>query len=57
VRIVSLTHEGALLLARVLISWQEVQDVVEERFGGQRLRALYDELAALSAAVVRRDDA
>jgi hypothetical protein len=48
---VSLTPEGADVLAGALACWEDVQNVVEERFGGERLRALYDELAALSDAV------
>jgi hypothetical protein len=32
-----------------------VQNLVEERFGGERLRALYDELAALGEAVGTRE--
>jgi DNA-binding MarR family transcriptional regulator len=51
VRMVSLTPEGADVLAGALACWEDVQNVVEERFGGERLRALYDELAALSDAV------
>jgi hypothetical protein len=48
---VSLTSDGARLLSGALARWGDVQNLVEERFGGERLRALYDELAALSAAV------
>jgi DNA-binding MarR family transcriptional regulator len=51
VRMVSLTAEGADVLAGALACWEDVQNVVEERFGGERLKALYDELAALSDAV------
>jgi DNA-binding MarR family transcriptional regulator len=51
VRMVSITPEGADVLASALVCWEDVQNVVEERFGSERLRALYDELAALSDAV------
>lgn len=51
VRMVSLTPEGSRALSRALARWRDVQAEVEERFGADRLRALYDELAALSAAV------
>ena len=51
VRIVSLTPAGAEELASTLARWDDAQSVVEERFGTDRLRALYDELAALSEAV------
>jgi DNA-binding MarR family transcriptional regulator len=51
VRMVSITPEGADVLAGALSCWEDVQNVVEERFGSERLRALYDELAALSDAV------
>jgi DNA-binding MarR family transcriptional regulator len=51
VRMVSLTPEGADVLVGALAHWDAVQKVVEERFGSQRLQALYDELAELSAAV------
>lgn len=48
VRLVSLTGEGREILAAALERWQALQDVVEERFGSRRLRALYGELEALS---------
>jgi DNA-binding MarR family transcriptional regulator len=51
VRMVSITPEGADVLASALACWEDVQNVVEERFGSERLRALYEELAALSDAV------
>jgi DNA-binding MarR family transcriptional regulator len=50
-RIVSLTPEGSQALSGALARWREVQAGVEERFGAERLRALYGELDALSAAV------
>ena len=49
VRLVSLTAEGSRVLAGALASWKEVQEFVEGRFGGERLRALYGELDELSA--------
>jgi DNA-binding MarR family transcriptional regulator len=51
VRIVSLTPAGAEELSAVLARWERVQAQVEARFGVERLRALYDELDALAAAV------
>jgi DNA-binding MarR family transcriptional regulator len=57
VRMVSLTREGADVLSGALTCWEEVQNVVEERFGGARLKALYDELRALSEVVNAVDDA
>jgi DNA-binding MarR family transcriptional regulator len=51
VRMVSITPEGARLLPGALECWEEVQNVVEERFGESRLKALYEELAALAEAV------
>lgn len=51
VRIVSITAEGSRVLAGTLARWEQVQSKVEQRFGRERLRALYGELAALSAAV------
>jgi DNA-binding MarR family transcriptional regulator len=51
VRMVSLTPEGADVLSGALARWEEVQNVVEERFGGARLKKLYEELAALSEVV------
>ena len=51
VRLVSLTPEGSDVLAGALARWADAQARVEERFGAERLRALYDELAALSDAV------
>jgi DNA-binding MarR family transcriptional regulator len=51
VRMVSLTPAGAEALSAALARWEQVQSRVEERFGADRLRALYEELEALSAAV------
>lgn len=51
VRMVSMTPAGARELSSALARWEQVQSRVEERFGAERLRALYDELEALSAAV------
>jgi DNA-binding MarR family transcriptional regulator len=51
VRMASLTPGGAEALSGALARWEDVQRTVRERFGEQRLRTLYDELAALSAAV------
>jgi DNA-binding MarR family transcriptional regulator len=51
VRVASLTPGGAEALSAALARWEGVQRSVEARFGERRLRALYDELAALSAAV------
>jgi DNA-binding MarR family transcriptional regulator len=56
VRMVSLTPDGARVLPGALECWEEVQSVVEERFGEQRLRALYEELAALAEAVGGHDE-
>jgi DNA-binding MarR family transcriptional regulator len=53
VRIVALTRAGDDELAAALARWEHVQARVEERFGAGRLRALYAELEALSAAVAR----
>ena len=50
VRILSLTLDGADLLATALLHWEELQMLVEARFGRERLRALYGELEALSDA-------
>jgi len=47
VRMVSLTLEGADVLATALSRWEEMQTFVEERFGRERLNALYRELEAL----------
>lgn len=47
VRMVSLTLEGAAVLATALERWEAMQIVVEERFGRARLSALYGELEAL----------
>lgn len=55
VRMVSLTLGGYRALSGALTQWEEVQSVVEARFGKPRLRALYDELAALAAAVSAQD--
>lgn len=51
VRMISITAEGARVLGAALERWQGVQRTVEEQFGEARLRALYAELQALSAAV------
>ena len=51
VHIVSLTLEGSRVLSGALVGWEEMHRAVEERFGRERLLALYDELAALGAAV------
>ena len=51
IRMASLTLEGSRVLAVALAGWEEVQRVVEERFGRTRLRALYEELAALGDAL------
>jgi DNA-binding MarR family transcriptional regulator len=51
VRMVALTLEGAEVLSSALLRWEEMQHVVEERFGRDRLTALYRELDALGAAV------
>ncbi|MEY2443246.1 MAG: hypothetical protein QOJ46_2672 [bacterium] len=51
VRMVSITEDGARVLGAALERWEGVQRSVEERFGEARLRALYAELQALSAAV------
>jgi DNA-binding MarR family transcriptional regulator len=56
-RMASLTAEGARILPGALECWEEVQNVVEERFGEPRLRALYEELAALAEAVGPSDEA
>ena len=51
VRMVSLTLEGSRVLSGALVRWEEMHRAVEERFGRERLIALYDELAALGEAV------
>jgi DNA-binding MarR family transcriptional regulator len=51
VRIVSITPAGVVELSAALARWERVQSRVEERFGAQRLGALYDELDALAAAM------
>ena len=51
VRVVSLTPAGSRELAEALARWDAAQSLVEQRFGAARLRALYDELAALAEAV------
>jgi DNA-binding MarR family transcriptional regulator len=51
VRMVSLTLQGADVLSDALQRWERMQRVVEERFGRERLAALYGELDALSDAV------
>jgi DNA-binding MarR family transcriptional regulator len=50
-RIVSITPQGSRALSAALARWEQVQETVEEQFGRERLRALYGELAELSAAV------
>ena len=50
-RIVSLTLEGSRVLSVALAGWEQMQGVVEERFGRERLTALYGELAALGDAI------
>jgi DNA-binding MarR family transcriptional regulator len=47
VRLVSLTLKGADVLATALSRWEEMQAVVEERFGRERLSALFRELDVL----------
>jgi len=51
VRMVSLTLRGADVLSDALLRWEQMQRLVEERFGRERLTALYGELDALSDAV------
>lgn len=51
VRTVSLTRDGSDVVAGALARWHEMQSTVEQRFGRDRLRALYDELAALEDAL------
>lgn len=51
VRMVSLTLDGADVLAAALDRWAQMQVVVEERFGRERLAALYAELAALGDVI------
>jgi DNA-binding MarR family transcriptional regulator len=51
VRMVSLTPAGSEALTDALARWKAVQARVEERFGTDRLRALYAELDALADAV------
>ncbi len=51
VRVVTLTLEGSDVLAGALLRWAEMQAVVEERFGRERLEALYCELEALGDAI------
>lgn len=51
VRMLSLTFEGSRVLSGALDRWYAVQRTVEEQFGRARLRALYDELAALGETV------
>jgi DNA-binding MarR family transcriptional regulator len=57
VRMVSLTRDGARVLSGALASWEEMQNVVQERFGTPRLEALYDELVALSDVIGTQHDA
>jgi DNA-binding MarR family transcriptional regulator len=51
VRMVSITPAGEDVLAGALASWAGIQNVVETRFGKERLRALYAELDALADAI------
>lgn len=51
VRVVCLTLEGSDVLAGALLRWEEMQAEVEERFGRERLEALYSELEALVDAI------
>jgi DNA-binding MarR family transcriptional regulator len=51
VRMVSLTSDGEEVLSGALARWKRIQDIVEERFGKARLRALYEEVDALADAV------
>jgi DNA-binding MarR family transcriptional regulator len=51
VRMVSLTQEGSRVLDGALARWTEIQHVVEEHFGRDRLKALYEELQALVDAL------
>src|SRR3954451_4825170 len=51
VRMVSLTSEGERVLSGALATWKRVQNIVEERFGKERLRVLYVELDALAGVV------
>lgn len=51
VRMVALTLEGSDVLSSALVRWEEMQCVVEERFGRDRLNALYAELEALGDVV------
>jgi DNA-binding MarR family transcriptional regulator len=51
VRMVSLTLAGSDVLANALSRWEQMQAVVEERFGRERLQALYAELDALGDVV------
>jgi hypothetical protein len=48
---VSLTLAGSDVLANALSRWEQMQAVVEERFGRERLQALYGELDALGDVV------
>lgn len=51
VRMVSLTLGGADVLAAALAGWARTQIVVEQRFGRERLAALYAELEALGDVI------
>jgi DNA-binding MarR family transcriptional regulator len=51
VRMVSLTDAGGRVLAASLDRWETVQESLEAQFGEARLRALYGELEALTAAL------
>lgn len=51
VRMLSLTPAGSDTLSAALSRWEGVQEKVEAQFGAERLRALYDELDALSAVI------
>lgn len=52
VRLASLTADGASVLSGALARWRDVQGAVAARFGEDRLRALFEELEALSESAV-----
>ena len=56
VRVLSMTPEGSRTLSSALARWEAVQQKVEAEFGEERLRALYGELDALSAAMAEHTD-
>jgi len=49
VRLTALTADGTRVLSEALARWEQVQSALQERFGTERLRALYAELDALAA--------